>query len=120
MKKTLTFVILLLLTLTVRAQLPIGMPVPYPPSLNGTMMPIQFPAMTPAIPDSLTPVMINHIGRHGARYLTSENKTARLRRAVEESRTPASSCCFCLTASTELRPANGECSIHSAETKKRR
>lgn len=86
MKKTLTFVILLLLTLTVRAQLPIGMPVPYPPSLNGTMMPIQFPAMTPAIPDSLTPVMVNHIGRHGARYLTSENKTARLRRAVVNAR----------------------------------
>lgn len=45
---------------------------PYPADLN----PMQYP-------DSLVPVMINHVGRHGARYPASSSFTLRLQRALE-------------------------------------
>lgn len=85
MKKIYTL-LMALLALTATAQLPVGMPTPYPPSFDGTMMPLQFPAMAPAIPDSLTPIMVNHVGRHGARFLTSEKKTTLLREALTNAR----------------------------------
>ncbi len=37
-------------------------------------MPYPAPEHVVAAPDSLTPVMINHVGRHGARYLTSSKQ----------------------------------------------
>ncbi len=35
-------------------------------------------------PDSLTPVMINHVGRHGARYAASSTNTELLKRALDK------------------------------------
>lgn len=37
----------------------------------GSAMPYEAPASVAAAPDSLTPVFINHVGRHGARYPSS-------------------------------------------------
>ncbi len=44
------------------------------PDYRGSRMP--YPSIThqSTYPDSLTPVMINHVGRHGARYATSPSK----------------------------------------------
>ena len=36
-----------------------------------------------AIPDSLTPVYVNHVGRHGARFLSSSKYTTALLRYLE-------------------------------------
>ncbi|MDE7407796.1 MAG: histidine phosphatase family protein [Muribaculaceae bacterium] len=41
---------------------------------EGSRMPYPVPKTIMAYPDSLTPVLINHVGRHGARYPTSEAK----------------------------------------------
>ncbi|MDE6086044.1 MAG: hypothetical protein K2G40_06555, partial [Muribaculaceae bacterium] len=38
---------------------------------DGSFMPYQAPEKQLEIPDSLTPVFINHVGRHGARYPSS-------------------------------------------------
>ena len=37
----------------------------------GSARPYPVPAHTASYPDSLTPVMINHVGRHGARFPAS-------------------------------------------------
>lgn len=37
-----------------------------------------------AYPDSLMPVMINHVGRHGARYAASSTNTEMLKRALDK------------------------------------
>ncbi len=37
-----------------------------------------------ACPDTLTPVMINHVGRHGARYAASSTNTEVLKRALDK------------------------------------
>lgn len=48
---------------------------------EGSAMP--YPAVqTAAYPDSLTPVMINHVGRHGARFPSSSRFTVALMRAL--------------------------------------
>ena len=49
----------------------------------GTMMP--YPAVAAAgnsTPDSLTAVMINHVGRHGSRYAASATHCTTLREAL--------------------------------------
>lgn len=38
---------------------------------QGSLMPYPAPANITVVPDSLTPIMINHVGRHGARYPAS-------------------------------------------------
>ena len=38
---------------------------------RGSFTPYPAPSHSPAYPDSLTPVMINHVGRHGARFPSS-------------------------------------------------
>lgn len=53
------------------------------PRLCGTMMP--YPAVDPALsayPDSLIPVCITHLGRHGARFLSSEKKVGKLEKML--------------------------------------
>ncbi len=46
-----------------------------PPQLcQGSRMPYPAPDSTVAAPDSLVAVMINHVGRHGARYATSPKR----------------------------------------------
>ena len=46
---------------------------------QGSAMPYPIPDMAlRAIPDSLTPVYVNHVGRHGARFLSSGKYTNEL------------------------------------------
>ena len=46
-----------------------------PAILDGSMSLYDFSAVEPsALPDSLVPVYIDYVARHGARFLTSENK----------------------------------------------
>lgn len=48
---------------------------------QGSAMPYPVPDQTPrAVPDSLTPIFVNHIGRHGARFLSSSKYTTTLNR----------------------------------------
>ena len=48
-----------------------------------TLTPYPTPAGEYEYPDSLTPVFINHVGRHGARYPASATNCLTLRRALE-------------------------------------
>ena len=87
MKKIAALVLCVSAALAAGAQLPVGDGSPFPPSLGGTMMPIRLPEEFPAAPDSLTPVFVNHIGRHGARFLSSEKKVGDLLSSLEAART---------------------------------
>ncbi len=49
---------------------------------QGSYMPYPQPSATIATPDSLTPVLINHVGRHGARYYSSPRDVEALREAL--------------------------------------
>lgn len=50
---------------------------------NGSYMP--YPAVKPVeCPDSLVPVMINHVGRHGARFASGDKNLVLLNRAIED------------------------------------
>lgn len=50
---------------------------------QGSSMPYPQPAVSSlAYPDSLTPVFINHVGRHGARFLSSSRYTTSLLRTL--------------------------------------
>ncbi|MBD5217771.1 MAG: histidine phosphatase family protein [Bacteroidales bacterium] len=54
-------------------------------SLNGTMTPISLPdALHPWWPDSLSLRFVNHVGRHGARFLSSESKVLKLEKFLKE------------------------------------
>ncbi len=56
-----------------------------PAYLDGTMMPYDFSLVTPPQwPDSLKPVHIAYIARHGARFLSSEKKIAHIRECLEQ------------------------------------
>ncbi len=59
---------------------------------RGSRMPYPAPDSVEAVPDSLTPLMINHVGRHGARYATSADRFLSVEahlRAHSDSLTPA-------------------------------
>ena len=49
----------------------------------GSAMPYPAPEAPAAYPDSLTPVMVNHVGRHGARFLSSSRTTTELTEALQ-------------------------------------
>ncbi|MBD5233001.1 MAG: histidine phosphatase family protein [Bacteroidales bacterium] len=49
---------------------------------EGSLTPYPSKIETPAYPDSLTPVFINHVGRHGARYPASSANCLALQRAL--------------------------------------
>lgn len=53
---------------------------------QGTAKPYPAPEHTVAYPDSLTPVMINHVGRHGARFPSSAKKVNAMIGALEKAR----------------------------------
>ena len=56
---------------------------------QGTFKPYPQPETEDIVPDSLAPLMINHVGRHGARYASSPRAASRLRKAltdIEENR----------------------------------
>lgn len=50
---------------------------------EGSLTPYHAPTEQIEYPDSLTPVFINHVGRHGARYPASAANCLTLRRALE-------------------------------------
>lgn len=50
---------------------------------QGSAKPYPAPSHAAAYPDSLTPVMINHVGRHGARFPASPKNCDRLRSALK-------------------------------------
>lgn len=52
---------------------------------QGSAMPYPTPdPMLTAYPDSLSPVMINHVGRHGARYASSSKRSVKLKKILNE------------------------------------
>ncbi|MDE6459103.1 MAG: histidine phosphatase family protein [Muribaculum sp.] len=50
---------------------------------EGSAMPYPIPQESVSYPDSLTPVMINHVGRHGARYPASAARPLAIKRALQ-------------------------------------
>lgn len=51
---------------------------------EGSLTPYPSESINPAVyPDSLVPVFINHVGRHGARFPASAANTLKLKRALE-------------------------------------
>lgn len=50
---------------------------------EGSLTPYPEPAQEPEYPDSLVPVFINHVGRHGARYPSSAANCLALRKALD-------------------------------------
>lgn len=54
-----------------------------PEQCEGTRMPYPAPDSIVATPDSLVPVMIYHVGRHGARYATSPEHFLRVEAALQ-------------------------------------
>ena len=59
---------------------------PLPEELDGTMMPYRMPPEKEWLqaPDTLTPFHIEYVGRHGARYLSSEKKLFPLLTILQE------------------------------------
>lgn len=51
---------------------------------EGSLMPYPVERKTIAYPDTLTPVLINHVGRHGARYPSSSQNCQTLKSALEK------------------------------------
>lgn len=51
---------------------------------EGSAMPYPAPEELTAFPDSLTPFFVNHVGRHGARYLSSPKNVVSLLRVLNE------------------------------------
>ena len=66
---TLLSTLILFISLPATASSPLS-----PDQCQGSAMPYIAPARVAAHPDSLIPVMINHVGRHGARYLSSASQ----------------------------------------------
>ncbi|MDE5773476.1 MAG: histidine phosphatase family protein [Muribaculaceae bacterium] len=60
-----------------------------PAQYDGTMSLYDFDAVDsrPEIPDSLTPVYISYVARHGARYLSSEKKVTAIEKVLVGSKT---------------------------------
>lgn len=57
---------------------------PLPAEYDGSLMPYNFSACDPApqFADSLTPVAVSYVARHGARYLSSAKKLEKLEKAL--------------------------------------
>lgn len=57
---------------------------PLPAKYAGTMMPYDFSDVetNPIWPDSLKPIYLAHIARHGSRYISSDKKLENLRKAI--------------------------------------
>lgn len=51
---------------------------------EGSLMPYPAPTTAVAVPDSLEPVFINHVGRHGARFPASAANCLALKRVLEQ------------------------------------
>ncbi len=82
---------------------------PLPAELDGSMSLYDFAAVEGReIPDSLQPVAISYIARHGARYLTSEDKVLAVEKALDAARQRGSLTAkgkSCLALMEEVRKA---------------
>ncbi len=81
--RSLIILISLMLSLTVVAAKPNS---DLPANLSGSMMPYDFSLTesTPIWPDSLQPVYVARVARHGARYISSPKKLEKLQAAIAE------------------------------------
>lgn len=52
----------------------------------GSAMPYPVPTQARVLPDSLTPVMLNHVGRHGARFFSSSKYTTSVSRSLDKAK----------------------------------
>lgn len=61
-------------------------PTTLPANLAGSMMPYDFSytESKPIWPDSLTPVYVAHVARHGARYISSAKKLEKLKESISK------------------------------------
>lgn len=50
---------------------------------SGSAMPYPAPMVTAGTPDTLTPIMINHVGRHGSRFISNMKAVTLVGRALE-------------------------------------
>ena len=50
----------------------------------GSAKPYPVPSQMEEVPDSLTPIFTNHVGRHGARFLSSPNTSVELAKKLEK------------------------------------
>ncbi|MCM1318998.1 MAG: hypothetical protein NC217_01290 [Muribaculaceae bacterium] len=50
----------------------------------GTGLPYDAPGETVSVPDSLQVIFVNHIGRHGARYLSSDKFSRKVEKAISK------------------------------------
>ena len=66
--------------------LAVGKPTTLPANLAGSMMPYDFSytESKPIWPDSLTPVYVARVARHGARYISSPKKLEKLQEAISK------------------------------------
>ena len=66
--------------------LAVGKPTTLPANLAGSMMPYDFSYTDskPIWPDSLTPVYVARVARHGARYISSPKKLEKLQEAISK------------------------------------
>lgn len=76
--------LILILLLTMSAITKAGASDVFPSWMNGTMMPIDTAAIDFQYPDTLKPIFVNHIGRHGARFLSSERKVSDLKKFLDK------------------------------------
>lgn len=54
-----------------------------PRQCQGSAIPYPVPEQSVELPDSLLPAMINHVSRHGARYMTSPSRALTLSRTLQ-------------------------------------
>lgn len=60
---------------------------PLPAEFDGSMLPYDLSenqSLREAVPDTLTPIFVNYIGRHGARFLSSDKKVDKLWKDLTE------------------------------------
>lgn len=83
MIRRILFVLVVILSLPATAAKPYA---ELPSCYSGSMMPYYFSGaeMQPVWPDSLTPVYVAHVARHGARYISSAKKLEKLQDAISK------------------------------------
>ena len=70
LRRFITFIVLLAAAVTLRAADPMSTSYSWD-DCQGSARPYPVPTVAYDYPDTLTPVMINHVGRHGARFPAS-------------------------------------------------
>lgn len=82
MLRNILFIGSLIVTMTLSASGPMATDYSFN-ECEGSAMPYPYTGAPAEYPDSLVPVFINHVGRHGARYPSSASNCLNLKRALE-------------------------------------